>query len=103
MSIVDEIIKIIVGELDPVSVLEIKKAIEDNIAELCCKKDSTASIISINKDKDYYCKKCKCKFSKNGNTKSGIQKYICPECKGFFKNKSHNLISPWSNNNTPFF
>ena len=81
MSIVDEIIKIIVGELDPVSVLEIKKAIEDNIAELCCKKDSTASIISINKDKDYYCKKCKCKFSKNGNTKSGIQKYICPECK----------------------
>ena len=23
--------------------------------------------------------------------------------KGFFKNKSHNLISPWSNNNTPFF
>ena len=81
MSVVDEIIRIIVGELDPVSVLEIKKAIEDNIVALCCKKGSTASIISINKDNDYYCKKCNYKFSKNGITKSGIQKYICPKCK----------------------
>ena len=31
-------------------------------------------------------------------------RYDFPELsKGFFKNKSHNLISPWSNNNTPFF
>ena len=76
----DNFIETILGKLDPISLIKIKETIENNIADICCKRDSTASIISLNKTSENCCDKCGHRLSRNGHTKSGVQKYICPIC-----------------------
>ena len=63
--------------IDPVTLLEFKNYLEDNLVNMCCKKDSTAKIISNSKDKSLFCEHCGCILYKNGKTKNKIQKYIC--------------------------
>ena len=71
----------IAGYCDPITLFEFKKYLEENLVNICCKKDSTAKIISNSKDKFLYCESCGCILHRNGKTKSGIQKYICSGCK----------------------
>lgn len=74
---IEELIK----DLDPVSLIEFKNYLLENLTELCCKKDSNSRIISTHRQIDLFCEKCGCKFYKNGKTKNGVQKYICSGCK----------------------
>lgn len=39
-----------------------------------------------------FCEKCDCKFYKNGKTKTGIQKYICPGCKNTVSETTNTII-----------
>ncbi len=69
--------------LDPVTQLEFKNYLINEITNIIGVKNSNAKIISTNKEETIYCKKCGCKINKNGKTKNRIQKYICSnkECK----------------------
>lgn len=71
---IEELIK----DLDPVSIIEFKNYLLENLTGLCCEKNSNSKIISSHRDEELLCEKCGCKFQKNGRTKTGIQKYICP-------------------------
>lgn len=71
----------LVKNLDPVSIIEFKNYLLENLTELCCRKNSNSKIISSHRHEDLFCKKCGCKFYKNGKTKTGVQKYICSGCK----------------------
>ena len=77
---INDLIKIS-NYLDPVTLFEFKNYLEENLVNICCKKDSTSKIIANNKDRFLYCEHCGCLLYRNGKTKSGIQKYICSGCK----------------------
>lgn len=66
---------------DPITLLQFKKYLNENLVNICCKKDSTAKIISNNKEENLYCEHCGCILYRNGKTKNGVQKYICSNCK----------------------
>lgn len=55
-------------------------------------KNSNSKIISSHKQEELFCEKCGCKFQKNGKTKDGIQKYICPGCKNTFSETTNTII-----------
>ena len=74
-------IKELIKDLDPVSIIEFKNYLLENLTKLCSKKNSNSKIISSHRHDDLYCNKCGCKFHKNGKTKNGVQKYICSSCK----------------------
>lgn len=84
---------------DPITLFEFKKYLEKNLIDICCKKDSTAKIISNNKDRFLYCEHCGCILYRNGKTKSGIQKYICSGCK---KTSSERTGTVSCGSNLPF-
>ena len=85
---IEELIK----DLDPVSIIEFKNYLLENLTKLCCEKNSNSKILSSHRQEDLFCEKCGCKFSKNGKTKNGIQKYICPECKHTISETSNTII-----------
>ena len=62
---IEELIK----DLDPVSIIEFKNYLLENLTELCCEKNSNSKIISSHRNERICCKKCNCKLYKNGNTK----------------------------------
>ena len=64
----------------------------EHLTELCCKKDSNSIVISSHRKEDLFCEKCGCKFYKNGKTKTGIQKYICPGCKNTVSETTNTII-----------
>ena len=74
---IEELIK----DLDPVSIIEFKNYLLENLTQLCCEKNSNSKIISSHRNEELFCEKCGCKFYKNGKTKNGVQKYICSGCK----------------------
>lgn len=74
---IEELIK----DLDPVTLIEFKNYLIDNMMEYCSEKNSNSKIITNHKNKKLICEKCGSKLYKNGKTKSGIQKYICSKCK----------------------
>lgn len=74
-------IKELIKDLDPVSIIEFKNYLLENLTKLCCEKNSNSKIISSHRQEDLFCEKCGCKLHKNGKTKNGVQKYICPCCK----------------------
>lgn len=73
---IDELIK----DLDPVTIIEFKNYLKENIGELCKVKNSNSKIIYNHRDKEITCKHCNTKMNKNGKTKNGVQKYICSSC-----------------------
>lgn len=85
---VEELIK----DLDPVSIIEFKNYLLENLTELCCQKNSNSKIIFSHRQEDLFCKKCGCKFYKNGKTKTGVQKYICPGCKNTISETTDTII-----------
>ena len=70
-------IKELVKDLDPVTIIEFKNYLIENITNYCSKKNSNSKIILNYKDRNMSCEKCGCKINKNGKTKNGVQKYIC--------------------------
>ena len=82
----------LVKDLDPVSIIEFKNYLLDNLTELCCKKNSNSKVISSHRQEDLFCKKCGCIFYKNGKTKTGIQKYICSVCKNTISETTDTII-----------
>ena len=74
-------IKELLKDLDPVTIIEFKNYINENLSKLCSTKNSNSKIISKFKSNDNYCARCGCLLHKNGRTKNGIQKYICSGCK----------------------
>ena len=74
-------IKELIKDLDPVSIIEFKNYLVENITKLCSNKNSNAKIISKYKAKKEGCNKCGAILHKNGKTKTGVQKYICSKCR----------------------
>ena len=73
--------KELIKDLDPVTIIEFKNYLLENINELFGIKDSNSKIISSYQKEIKSCEKCGCILYKNGKTKNGIQKYICSGCK----------------------
>ena len=82
----------LVKDLDPVSIIEFKNYLLENLSELCCRKNSNSKVISSHRHEDLFCKKCGCKYYKNGKTKIGVQKYICSGCKNTFSETTDTII-----------
>lgn len=74
-------IKELLKDLEPITIIEFKNYLVENLSNLCSKKNSNSKVILNFKNKELYCKKCGCKLHRNGKTKTGIQKYICSGCK----------------------
>ena len=85
---IEELIK----DLDPVSIIEFKNYLLENLTQLCCEKNSNSKIISSHRKEMLFCEKCGCKFHKNGKTKNGVQKYICPECRNTISETTNTII-----------
>lgn len=73
-------IKELINDLDPITIIEFKNYIVENLMEFCSTKNSNSKIISSNRKDILFCNNCGCKLRKNGKTKNGIQKYICSSC-----------------------
>lgn len=96
---IEELIK----DLDPVTIIEFKNYLIENLEELCKVKNSNSKIISNHRN-NVNCKHCNIKMSKNGKTKNGVQKYICSNCKytcsettDTIVSHSHLSFDVWSN------
>lgn len=74
-------IKELLNDLDPVTIIEFKNYLSENLTELCSTKNSNSKVISRFKEKEKCCNKCGCILHRNGKTKNGVQKYICSDCK----------------------
>ena len=85
---IEELIK----DLDPVTIIEFKNYLTENLSKLCSMKNSNSKIISKFKTEKNFCKKCGCLLHKNGKTKTGIQKYICSGCKATSSETSETII-----------
>ena len=85
---IEELIK----DFDPVSIIEFKNYLTENLSELCTAKNSNAKIISNHRDSNIICKHCNIGMCKNGKTKNGVQKYICPKCKKTISETSNTII-----------
>lgn len=85
---IEELIK----GLDPVSIIEFKNYLLENLTQLCYEKDSNSKVISSHRKNELFCEKCECKFYKNGKTKNGVQKYICPGCKNTISETTNTII-----------
>lgn len=84
-------IKNIIKDLDPISLLEFKNYLLENLTSLLGVKNANARIISHNKDEELFCKHCGCKIYKNGKTKNAVQKYICSGCKKTFSETTNTV------------
>ena len=82
----------LIKDLDPVSIIEFKNYLLENLTELCSEKNSNSKIIASHRHNELYCEKCGCKFYKNGKTKNGIQKYICSGCKVTISETTNTVI-----------
>ena len=85
---IEELLK----DLDPVTIIEFKNYLTENLSKLCSMKNSNSKIISKFKTEESFCKKCGCLLHKNGKTKTGIQKYICSGCKATSSETSETII-----------
>ena len=71
----------LIKDLDPITIIEFKNYLLENLEKLLNTKNSNSKVISNNKNEIMFCEKCGCILYKNGKTKTGIQKYICSGCK----------------------
>ena len=66
-------IKELIKDLDPVSIIEFKNYLLENLSKLCCEKNSNSKIISSHRQSKLYCKKCGSIFYKNGKLKMAFK------------------------------
>ena len=74
---IEELIK----DCDIVTLIEFKNYLIENLKEICSSKNSNSKIVSNYKQTELVCNVCGFKLNKNGKTKNGVQKYICPNCR----------------------
>lgn len=74
-------LKKLIDDLDPITIIEFKNYLSENLTSICLEKKSNSKIISSSRKGKIYCKDCGSVFYKNGRTKTGVQKYICSGCK----------------------
>lgn len=86
---IEELIK----DLDPVTIIEFKNYLIENLGELCKIKNSNSKVICNHRDADIICKHCNIKMGKNGKTKNGVQKYICSKCKYTCSETTDTIVS----------
>ena len=55
---IEELLK----ELDPVTIIEFKNYLLENLSDLCSAKNSNSKIISNFKHEEMFCEKCGCKL-----------------------------------------
>lgn len=84
---IEELIK----DLDPVTIIEFKNYVVENLGEICKTKNSNSKVISNHRNGETICKNCKVKMNKNGKTKNEVQKYICKHC-GYTCSETTNTI-----------
>ena len=84
---IEELIK----DLDPVTIIEFKNYVVENLGEICKTKNSNAKVISNHRNGETICKNCKVIMNKNGKTKNEVQKYICKHC-GYTCSETTNTI-----------
>ena len=82
----------LVKDLDPVTIIEFKNYLIENLVGVSSKKDSNSKIIYNHREKSLFCNECGCKLSKNGKTKNGVQKYICSSCNHTCSETSNTII-----------
>lgn len=82
----------IIKDLDPVTMIEFKNYLIENISSLCCEKNSNSKIIANYKNNNMTCQNCGNKLYKNGKTKNGVQKYICSSCKKTLSETTDTII-----------
>jgi len=70
----------ILNQFNPTELLEFKKYVLDNLKALLSKKDGVSNILK-KENVILYCPNCNTKLYRNGKTKTGVQKYICKDCK----------------------
>ena len=70
----------LIKDLDPLTIIEFKNYIVENLGEICKTKNSNSKVISNHKREETICKNCNVKMNKNGKTKNDVQKYICKHC-----------------------
>lgn len=94
----------LIKDLDPVTIIEFKNYIVENLGEICKTKNSNSKVISNHKREETICKNCNVKMNKNGKTKNDVQKYICKHCgytcsetTGSIVSHSHLSFDVWSN------
>ena len=92
---IEELIK----DLDPVTIIEFKNYVVENLGEICKTKNSNSKVISNHRNGETICKNCKVKMNKNGKTKNEVQKYICKHC-GYTCSETTNTIV--SHSHLPF-
>ena len=86
---IEELIK----ELDPVTIIEFKNYVVENLGEICKTKNSNSKVISNHREGEAICKNCKVKMNKNGKTKNGVQKYICKHCSHTCSETTDTIVS----------
>lgn len=86
---IEELIK----NLDPVSIIEFKNYLIENLSELCKTKNSNSKIIFNHRNGNIICKLCNKKMNKNGKTKNRVQKYICSSCKYTCSETTDTIVS----------
>ena len=62
-------IKELIDDLDPVTIIEFKNYIVENLMKFCSNKNSNSKIISSHRNDILFCNSCGCKLRKNGKTK----------------------------------
>ena len=82
----------LIKDFDSVTIIEFNNYLLENLTKLCCEKNSNSKVIASHRQDDLFCKKCGCKFYKNGKTKTGVQKYICPGCKNTISETTDTII-----------
>lgn len=85
-------IKELIKDLDPITMIEFKNYLIENLIGVCSTKDSNSKIIHNHRKENLICIKCGCKLNKNGKTKNGVQKYICSNCKNTCSETSNTII-----------
>ena len=93
----------LIKDLDPVTIIEFKNYIVENLGEICKTKNSNSKVIFNHKCETTICKNCNVKMNKNGKTKNDVQKYICKLCcytcsetTGSIVSHSHLSFDVWS-------
>lgn len=76
----NEIINLI-KKLSSVELMELKQYITEQIMNVSSGANSNSKILEHEQLERKICPNCGIPFSKNGHTKTGVQKYICPICK----------------------
>lgn len=74
---IEEFIK----DFDAVTLIEFRNYLTENLMDICLEKNSNSKIIASHKHENQTCDLCGFKLNKNGKTKTGVQKYICSNCK----------------------